>query len=54
MKIIILLLALVAAFGFALKKTVDERALLADRLQQERLTLLYSNEAPASQPVAML
>ncbi|MBX0334421.1 hypothetical protein K3G39_14355 [Pontibacter sp. HSC-14F20] len=54
MKIIMLLLALVAAFGFAMKKTIDERALLAERMQQERLTLLYSTENPALQPVAML
>ncbi|GGG11572.1 hypothetical protein [Pontibacter amylolyticus] len=54
MKIIILLLALVASFGFALKKTIDERVLLAEHLQQERVTLLYSTQNPASQPVAML
>ena len=54
MKIIILLLALVASFGFALKKTIDERVLLAERLQQERFSLLYSTETPASQPMAML
>lgn len=54
MKIIILLLVLVAAFGFAIRKTIDERVLLAERLQQERLTLLYSTETPALQPVAML
>ncbi|PKV67360.1 hypothetical protein [Pontibacter ramchanderi] len=53
MKIIILLLALVAAFGFAMKKTIDERVLLADRLQQERLTLLYKADATAPQPLAM-
>ncbi|PVY39957.1 hypothetical protein [Pontibacter virosus] len=54
MKIIILLLVVVAAFGFALKKTIDERTLLADRLQQERVTLLYNTKNPAPQLVAML
>lgn len=54
MKIVVLLLALVAAFGFALKKTIDERVLLAERLQEERTTLLYGPEAAAPQTVAML
>ncbi|MCP2043116.1 hypothetical protein [Pontibacter sp. HSC-36F09] len=54
MKIIILLVALVASFGFALKKTIDERVLLAECLQQERVTLLYSTETPVSLPMAML
>ncbi|SIT88440.1 hypothetical protein [Pontibacter indicus] len=54
MKIIILLFVLVASFGFALKKTIDERVLLAERLQQDRVTLLYGAESSASQPVAML
>ena len=31
MKIVLLLLALFAAFGFAFKKTIDSRVLLAER-----------------------
>lgn len=36
MKIILLMLAFVAAFGFAVKKTIDGRVLLAKRLEAER------------------
>lgn len=54
MKIVILLFALVAAFGFAMKKTVDSRVQLAERLQAERTTLLYGPSVSAPQLLAAL
>ena len=39
MKIVLLLLALIAVFGFAFKKTLDSRVLLAERPAAERVTL---------------
>ncbi|WP_299706656.1 hypothetical protein [uncultured Pontibacter sp.] len=53
MKIVFLLLALVAALGFAMKKTFDSQVLLAERLQAER-TVTLNAQAATPQTVAML
>lgn len=54
MKIVVLLFVLVAAFCFAMKKTIDSRVLLAERLQAERTMLSEKATASAPHHVAML
>lgn len=53
MKIVILLLALVAAFCFAMKKTVDSRVQLAERLQAEQI-ISNAGKAAAIPPLVTL
>ena len=45
MKIVVLLFLLVAAFSFAMKKTVDARVELTERLQAERNVTLNTQSA---------
>lgn len=53
MKIVLLLFVLVAAFSFAIKKTIDSNALLAERLQAERNVTL-NTQAATPHTVAVL
>jgi hypothetical protein len=54
MKIVVLLFVLVAAFCFAMKKTIDSRVLLAERLQAERTIVIEKAAVGAPQRLAVL
>ncbi|WP_018476210.1 hypothetical protein [Pontibacter roseus] len=54
MKIVLLLLVLVAAFGFAMKKTFDSRVLLAERIKTERSLAWAEQTAPEPRTVILL
>lgn len=54
MKIVALLFVLVAAFCFAMKKTIDERVLLAERMQVERSISIEEQATAEPLTIALL